>query len=257
MTVEIVGSRPGRSHVHETWCFAGSAGGPVLAEAFVADEAGPVVVVGHGRDNSRLAPYVSGLGRLWARRGITVIGADAPLHGDRAGDEEVPETVSAAPGLMQEWIADHRLLLDAVTTRFPRHPIGYIGVSMGGIYGVHLVAGDSRIGAAVFVVLGSNRVSFPERFPDLDGEWLESAAMVDPAVAAPEVSPRPVLMLCADRDETFSRASALDLYDAFEPPKELVFMPGTHAEWQSPARWFGRMEAFLRQSLPGGHTEQS
>ena len=57
------------------------------------------------------------------------------------------------------------------------------------------------------------------------------------------------MLLCADDDELFSRRSALDLYDAFRPPKELVFMPGTHAEWRSPARWFRRMEAFLTEAL--------
>ncbi|HSG79701.1 MAG TPA: hypothetical protein VLD62_08985 [Acidimicrobiia bacterium] len=256
MTAEVVASEPGRSHVHETWRYTGSQGGPVLAEAYVSDDAGPVVVIGHGRDNSRHATYVAGAGRLWGRRGITVVGADAPLHGDRSGGEEVPETVSAAPGLMAEWVADHRLLVDAVEERLPGRPIGFLGVSMGGIYGVHLVAADKRIGAAVFVVLGSNRVSFLERFPGLDGEWLERAAAVDPADPAPAVAPRPVLMVCADRDEVFSRESALDLYDAFLPPKELVFMPGTHAEWGSPARWFRRMEVFLRESLRGGGTQQ-
>jgi alpha-beta hydrolase superfamily lysophospholipase len=255
--VEVLASEPGRSHLHETWRFTGSRGGPVLAEAYVSDEQGPVVVIGHGRDNSRHATYVSGAGRLWARRGITVIGADAPLHGDRTGADEVPETVSAAPELMAEWIADHRRLIDGVEERFPDRPIGYLGVSMGGVYGVHLVAAEERVRAAVFVVLGSNRVSFPERFPGLDGEWLERAAAVEPATPASRVADRPVLLLCADRDEVFSRASALDLYDAFRPPKELVFMPGTHAEWASPARWFRRMEAFLRESLAGRPAERS
>ncbi len=233
--------------VHETWRLEGSRGGTVLVDVYPAED-GPIVVFAHGRDNSRKATYVSGAGRLWAKRGITVIGGDAPLHGDRTGDE-VPEAVSASPELLDEWLADHRLLLDAVEERFSDRPIGFVGVSMGAIYGVHLMARDERVQAGAFLVLGSNRVSFEERYPGLGEPWTSGAAAVDPVVPAPDISPRPVLMLCADDDELFSRRSALDLYDAFRRPKELVFMPGTHAEWGSPARWFRRMEAFLREEL--------
>ena len=238
----------GRDHVHETWSFAGSAGGRVLAEAFVADGAGPVVVVGHGRGNSRHATYVSGLGRLWGRRGITVIGADAPRHGDRAG-VPIPEAVTAAPDLMEEWLSDHRILLDVIAERLVDRPIGYLGVSMGGMFGVHLMASEPRIAAGCFAVLGSNRVSFPQRYPGLDGEWLEAARVVDPLGSAGAISPRPVLVVCADSDEIFSRESAIDLYDAFGRPKELTFLPGAHAGWQSPARWFRRMETFFVDEL--------
>jgi alpha-beta hydrolase superfamily lysophospholipase len=246
--VKVLASAPGRNLIHETWELPGSQDDPVRAEAYLADEPGPIVVIGHGRDNSRHATYVSGAGRLWGRRGISVVGADAPLHGDRIS-EEVPETVSAAPDLMRRWVADHHLLLDAVVDRFPGRPIGYMGVSMGGMYGVHLMAADDRIAAGAFLVLGSNRISFDERYPGLDGDYLDGARAVDPIGPASSIAPRPVLLLCADRDELFSRASALDLYDAFGPPKELLFMPGTHAEWRSPARWFRRLESFFREEL--------
>ncbi|MDX1691773.1 MAG: alpha/beta hydrolase, partial [Acidimicrobiia bacterium] len=152
--MEVVAGEGGRGHTHETWRFVGSAGDPVLAEAYLAHDPGPVVVVAHGRDNSRHATYVSGAGRLWGRRGMSVVGCDAPLHGDRAG-EPLPEAVTAAPDLLERWLADHRLLLDVVEERLPDRPIGFVGVSMGGVYGVHLVADDQRIRAGVFVVLGS------------------------------------------------------------------------------------------------------
>ena len=56
-------------------------------------------------------------------------------------------------------------------------------------------------------------------------------------------------MVNADRDEVFSREAALALFDAFRPPKEVCFLPGTHAVWRSPARWYRRLEAFFGEHL--------
>ncbi|NND85014.1 MAG: hypothetical protein HKN46_07670 [Acidimicrobiia bacterium] len=54
-----------------------------------------------------------------------------------------------------------------------------------------------------------------------------------------------MLMLSADRDAQFDRISAFDLYDAFDPPKELTFFPGTHTDWPHPGPVYRRITAFL------------
>lgn len=235
----------------ETWRIPGSRGDQIPVDAYLAAEPGPVVVIGHGKGSSRLAQYVRGLGPLWARAGLAVVGADAPLHGDRACATPVPEITAADVDFVRWWLADARLVIDAVAERFGAVPIGYIGFSMGGVFGTRLLAGDDRLAAGVLVVAGSPTVSVAERFPDRT-DLAVALAETDPCAAAGDIAPRPILMLNADQDEMFSRRSALALYDAFRPPKEIVFLPGGHAAWRSPARWFHHMFAFLRESLEAG-----
>ena len=111
----------------------------------------------------------------------------------------------------------------------------------------HAPAVDDRIGALVLVVAGSTGVSYPGRFPGTD--LAEAIAATDPAVHARQMGPRPVLMLAADADELFPRRSAFALYAAFDPPKELSFLPGSHGEWRHPRQWNDRIVGFLARTL--------
>ncbi|NIT94616.1 MAG: hypothetical protein GWM91_03765, partial [Actinobacteria bacterium] len=43
-------------------------------------------------------------------------------------------------------------------------PVGFAGFSMGGLFGVPLVAVEDRLGSAAIVIAGSTRVSYPARF---------------------------------------------------------------------------------------------
>jgi hypothetical protein len=244
---EVIETEQGPYWLHETWRISGSRGDEVRAEAWLSPDPGPVVVVGHGVESDRRSPHISGMGKGWARRGVSIVAADAPRHGDRAGP--LPDIVSVDLDLLQWWVGDQRRLTDAVGARLPDAPVGYYGVSMGTLFGVHLVAADARFRAAVFAVGASTVAFLPERFPGRAEELAAVAAIADPAAAAPGVAPRPVLMLQADRDELFSRRSALALYDAFEPPKEITFFPGTHAEWRHPGQWDRRTFAFLSRAL--------
>ena len=246
---EVIGVGEGRSWRHETWRFTGSRGDVVFAEAWLAPDPGPVVVVGHGAEGDRRAPYVSGSGKGWARRGLSVVAADAPRHGDRADPHPLPEVIGADRDLLEWWVADHRIVLDVAAARAGGAPIGYLGVSMGALFGVHLAAGDDRVAAAVLAVGGSTRVATPERFgAETSARVAGDLEVTDPAVAARRVR-CPVLMLQADRDEVFSRESAFALYDAFECRKEIAFLPGTHAEWRHPAQWNRRMRGFFEDVL--------
>ncbi len=159
------------------------------------------------------------------------------------------DPVGVQADLLVQSVRDHRRLLNPIEARGPGVPVGFAGFSMGGLFGVPLVATDERIKAAAIVIAGSTRVSYPQRFGRLDKHMRERLAVTDPTVHAPRVGDRPVLLLNADADELVSREAALALYDAFTGPKELVFMPGTHTEWGYAARWFRRIEQFFIESL--------
>jgi fermentation-respiration switch protein FrsA (DUF1100 family) len=235
----------------ETWRFTGGEGDDVLAAAWLSHTPGPVVIAGHGAESDRNAQYIRGGAMSWARRGLSVVAADAPFHGDRAtGVAHPPMDDIQRPAFIGRAARDVLLLADAIAHRLgPGRPLGYLGFSMGTQYGVPAVAADQRFRAAVFAVGGSTTVAIPEILGEIDPDARERVADADPVVFAPRVAPRPVLMVNADRDEIFSRASALALYDAFEPPKEISFLPGLHVMWRSPAQWYRRMEGFLRHHL--------
>lgn len=247
----VVSAAEHRWYRHETWRYAGSSGDDVVADAWLAHQPGPVVIAGHGAESDRTAQYVRGAGKSWARGGLSVVAADAPHHGDRAGSGRHPGLDDLhRPEFVRRAAADLLCLVDAAVGRLGREgPIGYLGFSMGVQYGAPAVAADERVRAAVFVVGGSTAVAIPELFGEVTAEVREAVELVDPVRSAGAIAPRPVLMVNADRDEIFSRASALALYDALEPPKEITFFPGSHAVWTSPGRWYRRMEAFFREHL--------
>jgi alpha-beta hydrolase superfamily lysophospholipase len=240
-----------RGCVRETWRIAGSLGEAVAVDAYLSAVSGPVVIGCHGKDDSRQAQYLRGPAAHWAARGISLVAMDAPLHGERSGERPVPAVTITDLDLLNRWVKDHRLLVEAVVDRFgPEAPIAFLGMSMGAVMGCHLMAAEPRLAAGILVVGGSTVYSVPEWFEDAAGLG-ELLALTDPRLPAGRIAPRPVLMLNADDDAIFSRHSALDLYDAMAPPKEITFFPGGHARWRSPAQWHRRMLRFLEDTVGG------
>jgi dienelactone hydrolase len=144
------------------------------------------------------------------------------------------------------WVADHLLVVDAAERRFGRSPIGYLGLSMGAVLGVHLVAAEPRIAAAVFAAGASGESARDGTATGPAVGWLSGA---NPEEAASRLGGRPVLMVQADEDEVFSREAAFALYGAFRGRKEISFFPGTHSVWRHPGQWNRRMLAFFHETL--------
>ena len=198
----------------------------------------PVVIGGHGGDGHRDAPYLRGASKSWARRGLAMVAPDFPCHGERRGaPDRTP--LWESPDLLRRSVVDLRLLVDtlAVDPALDPDRVGYVGFSMGVLIGVPFMAADQRVKAGAFMVGGSP--------PGAPGP----PPPTDPARYAPGVAPRPVLMVNADDDEIYPRPAVFALYDAFQPPKELVFFPGSHTRWSRPARWYRLMREFLTDHL--------
>ncbi len=247
--VDQVGEVIHRHYRVETWALEGSAGDRVLVDAHLPERIDRIVVMGHGADNSRKARYIEVSGKSFTRHHTAVVGMDAPFHGDRRDARILEHPVGTLVEVMVRWVRDQRRLLDVIESRWSGIPVGFAGFSMGGLYGVPLVAVDNRIRSAAIVIAGSTRVSYPIRFGPLDAVTMQALAVTDPAVYATQVGDRPVLVLNADEDELVPREAAIALYDAFKGPKELVLMPGTHTEWGQAARWFRRLECFFTETL--------
>jgi len=59
------------------------------------------------------------------------------------------------------------------------------------------------------------------------------------------------MLLSADRDEFFNRASVTALYEALGASTELLQFPGSHGNWQHPGRRYRSMFDFFRTHLGG------
>ena len=250
---ELISDVSHREHSLQTWQMTGSVGDEVLIDAYLPTAPERAVVVAHGADPAgRNALDVTLAAVTLTSSRTAVIAMDAPLHGDRG--EGLSERIGLLPHVLIQAVRDHRRLLDLIEREWAGLPIGFAGFSMGGTYGVPLVAIDCRIKAAAIVVAGSTRLTYPALVTSLNRDQLRILDLTDPAIHAPLVGDKPVLLLAAEDDDLVPREATQALAESFTGPCELVFLPGTHWEWPDPDLWFRRLDGFFVRSLPDGNS---
>ena len=189
----------------------------------------PLILLGHGGGQHKLAPAMVARGRRYAANcGFAAVSIDAPGHGDRPrtdGDERFvarlrelmaagqpvgPHVARHNAELADRAVPEWQSVLDALRTDARQSddgPVGYWGVSLGTAIGLPLVAADPRIGAAVFGCLGD------------ETPLTEAAARVTV----------PVEFLLQWDDTLVPRESGLALFDALaSPQKSLHANSGDH-----------------------------
>lgn len=235
LELEVEAAGEGIGYLLENWTLTGTHGDTVPGDFYLPTdrEMWGVVLVVHGRRGHRKVAYVQGAAKRWSRDGLAVVTVDAPYHGDRSLDQ-TPDLARNEPFLVQT-VGDLRRVATAIASeeRLRVLPLGYLGFSMGVMVGVPFMAIDQRVRAGVFVVGGAT-----------------GTGTTDPATYAPLVRERPVMLLNADQDEFFNRASVTALYEAFGASRELVTFPGTHGNWEHPGRRYQTMFNFFRSHLP-------
>ena len=195
-----------------------------------ADATGPrpLILLGHGGGQHKLAPGMVARGRRYAANcGFAAVSVDAPGHGDRPRTEADERFVGRLRELMTagqpagahvarhnaelaaQAVPEWRSVLDALQKNAlvaDGGPVGYWGVSLGTAIGLPLVAADQRIGAAVFGCLGHETLT-------------EAAAQVTV----------PVEFLLQWDDTMVPRESGLALFDALaSKEKSLHANSGDH-----------------------------
>ncbi len=179
-----------------------------------------LVAVGHGASGHKRMSYVLSMARELVREfDCAVFAVDGPIHGERRSDGLLDDTLIMLefaqywqnhPDLLDVTEGEWRAALDCVQSLEDvgsEIPVGYWGLSMGGLLGIGFVAREPRIQASVLGLMGAT-----ERFRT-------DAA----AVSAP------VLFLVQWHDELFSRESSLELFDNFTvADRTLLASPGAH-----------------------------
>lgn len=199
-----------------------------------------LVALGHGAGGSKDEEQMRRIARWLVRRNqCAVVVIDGPAHGERAaggvngGIEFIREQMGRRE-TYEAMAADWRRTLDACQELdgLDASRIGYLGFSMGTMFGVPTVASEPRFDCAVFAI-GGIAAPMQQRY------HVEAAQRIQ----------RPVLMINQTEDEIFSRESAFNLYDALPGPKRLFFYPGAHSA--VPREAMERVGAFLQAHLTG------
>lgn len=118
------------------------------------------------------------------------------------------------------------------------HRVTIIGVSLGVPFSVAAAATDKRIAGAALLHGGGDIATMAYyAFRDRGPDWVMRSlawglswvvAPLEPTRYAPEVAPRPVLMVNAAGDEFIPRSSVLELYRALRQPKRIVWLESAH-----------------------------
>jgi hypothetical protein len=182
-----------------------------------------LVLVGHGGSRHKTDDAVTSLADDLVSAGVAVASIDGPVHGarrhDRGGDLRA---------VQQEWrslwhrdpeidamIADWIEALDVVCERHPSiDRIGYVGLSMGCLYGIPLVAAaPDRFAVVVTGMWGSTNHTGPRLLADASRLTC------------------PTLFYMRWHDQLFDRAGCLELFDAVgSQDKQLFVVPGDHGD---------------------------
>jgi hypothetical protein len=207
----------------------------------------PLVLLAHGANGAKDAPYMVRVAAPWARGGAAVASIDFPLHGQRASPKLAgllraglglaPAGGAGACELAREFarqaVHDLRRCLDALARleALDSGRVAFAGLSLGAIVGAAFCAADPRPRAAALALAGGG-MGPPE---------------LDPVRCVGRIAPRPVLFVNATRDATIPREAAERLHAAAGEPSEVRWFESGHADL--PGQAFKAIWGFLRPHL--------
>ncbi len=223
---------------------------PVLRMAEAGAEGQPLVVFVHGFTGDKRSALV--LGYELAQAGITTVSFDAPMHGDRYDphlgemlDGEAAYVYPVGTGL-DVFFMLHEIIVQAAADletligyldaegNVDTGRIGLTGFSMGGFTTFYAAATNPRIQAAAPM---AGIPGFAKRWRDVVLEsssyekWAGAMAAVEPETRARTsfmaridpfdgmagFCPRPLMMICGDKDLDAPKHYSVDLYRALKP----------------------------------------
>jgi dienelactone hydrolase len=258
---------------------------PVLTMSEAGADRQPVVFFVHGFTGEKTSALM--LGYELAEAGFTTVSFDAPMHGDRYDphlgamlDGEGDYVYPIGTGL-DVFLMLHEIIVRAAedletliayfdaTGTVDTGRIGLTGFSMGGFTTFYAAAHNPRIQAAVPI---AGIPGFADRWRDVVLEssayekWAEAMAAVeaetrertavmariDPFDGMARFAPKPLMMICGDKDLDAPKHYSLDLYRMLKPryadhPERLRLNihdeaghEFTHAMRQDVRAWFAR-----------------
>ena len=241
--------------------------GPVPALLHAAEGDAPLVLLGHGGNGGKDQPLMVRLAeRMRDTIGVHVLAIDGPAHGERVpgsgpGEERLRaiRRVLNDPATSPQMVEDWRAAVVAARERVSvTGALGYIGFSMGTVFGIPTVAGIDEIGAAVFGIGGLFRQDSVGDLVRQAGLGADAARIIEEE-ERPEIRNRPilegaaairdceVLMLNTSKDESFAMDGVLQVFDAMTCSKRMMLWEARHSSL--PPEAFSAGLSFLAHHL--------
>lgn len=211
----------------------------------------PVIIFLHGLRDSKSEDYMQVGNRIFLRNGYAVLRIDAQNHGERKRHEFELDLTRGYPywsrGVAIQTVFDLRRAVDFIASRpeLDSSRLAFFGASFGGLVGTVFVGIDERVKAAALALAGGGlNLMFGAQgaSPKVD----EFLSVVEPLNFVGRISPRPLLMLNAKRDETVPPIAARWLYAKAGEPKDIIWYDSRHHEipmeqaFGEAVNWFDR-----------------
>lgn len=179
-----------------------------------------LMLFGHGASGDRYQEPIAHLAGRFQRAGIPSLSLDGPVHGlrkigdgQRVAFGEELQRESHVEDMMTDW--NEAISLARGLDEISATKLAYLGLSMGSIYGIPLVASRPDMSVATLGLIGMTAI-LPQ------GEaFLAMARQIE----------IPILFLMQMEDELFPRDGCLEVFDAFaSKDKRMHCNPGLHPE---------------------------
>ena len=209
----------------------------------------PTVILMHGYGDRKTVDYIEAGHTYLLDAGYAVLRLDISNHGDRVKyDYDFDLTGSYrywTRDIITQTVFDLRRAIDFIYTHeeLDNERIGYFGISLGGIIGTILCSVDDRVKVPVIVLAGGG-LHFMFGMDALSDEIKDYLSIIDPINFVEMISPRPLLMINAERDDVIPPVMSKLLYKSAKKPKEIIWYPTKHHDlpvdkaYPDGIRWF-------------------
>ncbi len=209
----------------------------------------PVIIFVHGVKDHKEADYMRLGHKYMLDSAYAVMRIDVANHGDRKIHEHNYDFAKGyrfwTRDIIAQTVFDLRRAVDFLETRseIDQERIGYFGISLGGVIGTVFCGVDDRIKVPVIALAGGG-LNLIFKFDALSTETANYVSIIDPINFVEKISPRPLLMLNAEKDEVIPPFSTKLLYDKAKEPKRIVWYPTKHRQvpqdvvFPEAIRWF-------------------
>ena len=200
----------------------------------------PVVCVCHGIPAKNSDPNDRGyplLAERICREGFAVSIFNFRGTGDSGGNLDI-----------LGWTRDLEVVIDYLATlpEVDRSRLSLLGFSAGAAVSVYRAAKDSRVSSIITCACPAEFTFFTETddlqsivdhfrgigvirdkdFPHSAQEWLHGFRLISPIKYVAGITPRPILLVHGNKDETVAVSHAYELYDSAKEPKQIVIVAG-------------------------------
>ena len=193
----------------------------------------PIVILLHGLGDRKTVDYIETGHQYFAESGYAVLRIDVDNHGDRKKyDYEFQLTEGYrywTRNIVTQTVFDLRRSIDFLETRteIDSERIGFFGISLGGIIGTVFCGVDERVKVPIITLAGGN-LSLMFGVEAVSEDTKDFFSIIDPINFVKHISPRPLLMINAEKDEVIAPITTKMLFRKAKAPKEIIWYPSLH-----------------------------